>query len=167
MAVTRLLIEMNRSLNSTTLFSEFSSGLSTTEKSQLVQDYYLPYRNAVEAAIAHNVRPVLHLSVHSFTPVLHGVERNVDVGLLFDPNVASETRFCTALKKSLEIRLPDLRIKFNEPYNGTDDGVTMAMRKKFPGTEYLGIEIELNQKFVGSPTWLRIQRAFGEAIRLS
>jgi predicted N-formylglutamate amidohydrolase len=35
-------------------------------------------------------KPVLHLSIHSFTPIWSGVERKVDIGILFDPDNKSE-----------------------------------------------------------------------------
>src|SRR6187402_2752140 len=42
--VSRLLIELNRSLGHHQLFSEFTGLLSETEKQTLIRKYYLPYR---------------------------------------------------------------------------------------------------------------------------
>lgn len=150
MPVTRLLIEMNRSLENPQLFSDFSSGLAETEKAKLIDQYYSPYRNSIEEAIEKTSALVIHLSIHSFTPVLNGEVRQVDVGLLFDPDRKSEMQFCSVLKSNLDRELTELTIKFNEPYKGTDDGLTTSLRKKFPDHKYLGIEIEINQKFVGT-----------------
>lgn len=151
MPVTRLLIEMNRSLDNPQLFSGFSSGLEEAVKTNLIKQYYLPYRNSIEAAIGQANRVVVHLSLHSFTPVLNGEVREVDIGLLFDPDRKSEFKFCTFLKSKLSTEWTELTIQFNEPYKGTDDGLTTSLRKKFPDRKYLGIEIEINQKFVGAP----------------
>ena len=150
MPVTRLLIEMNRSLDNPQLFSDFSNGLEEAVKSNLIKQYYLPYRNSIEAAIGQANRVVVHLSIHSFTPVLNGEVREVDVGLLFDSDRKSELEFCSILRSKLEKELPEKRIQFNQPYKGTDDGLTTSLRKKFPDHKYLGIEIEINQKFVGT-----------------
>ena len=151
MPVTRLLIEMNRSLDNPQLFSDFSNGLEEAVKSNLIKQYYLPYRNSIEAAIGQANGVVVHLSIHSFTPVLNGEVREVDIGLLFDPDRKSEFKFCTFLKSKLSTEWTELTIQFNEPYKGTDDGLTTSLRKKFPDRKYLGIEIEINQKFVGAP----------------
>jgi len=167
MSITRLLIEMNRSLDSATLFSEFIDNLSAEDKSALISEYYLPYHMALDTAIQQSRKPVLHLSMHSFTPVWNGVTRPVDVGLLFDPARVPEMEFCEHVKKTLDHRLPDITTLFNEPYRGTDDGIATILRKKFPGSDYLGIEIELNQKFVDTPILGNIQKALFQAIRLA
>jgi hypothetical protein len=39
-----------------------------------------------------------------------------------------------------------MKVRFNYPYKGTSDGLTTTLRKKF-GPQYVGIEIEINQKF--------------------
>ncbi|HEX6891000.1 MAG TPA: N-formylglutamate amidohydrolase, partial [Chryseolinea sp.] len=92
---TRLLVEPNRSLHSGSLFSEYSQGLTDTEKAHLLQNYYHPHRTTVEQLIRNSTEhQVLHLSIHTFTPVWEGLERIVDLGLLFDPQRKNERRFC-------------------------------------------------------------------------
>ena len=71
-SVSRLLVELNRSLGHKALFSEFSRSLSEMHKTKLLNDYYFPYRDAIEREIRARVqkrRTVLHLSVHTFTPI--------------------------------------------------------------------------------------------------
>ena len=94
---------------------------------------------------------VLHLSVHTFTPQLNGVVRTVDVGILFDENQLPESEFSRAFRDKLESRLPDYNIMLNIPYNGADDGFTTYLRTKFSPNDYLGIELEVNQKYVNTP----------------
>lgn len=147
---TRLLIEANRSPNSTELFSSFSSVLHDAEKEKLVRDFYLPYRNQIENLIEEIAKPILHLSIHTFTPIWNGVERAVDIGILFNPERPSESNFSNRLKEALEKALPHLITKFNEPYQGTDDGVTTWLRNLLPDSAYSGIEIEVNQKYARS-----------------
>src|SRR5690606_10753315 len=98
--------------------------------------YYYPHRNSVEDVISKLTKPVLHLSIHTFTPVLDGKERSVDVGLLFDPDRTAETEFCGRFLDGLELMLPGMRIEFNEPYKGTDDGFTTYLRTKFVDRDY-------------------------------
>ena len=110
-------------------------------------------------------RIVLHLSIHSFTPIWHGVERAVDIGILFDPDRKLETNYCQQLKLALEEKLPNQSIKLNEPYKGTDDGFTTWLRKRYADKAYAGIELEVNQKYASRlPS---IKREIFEAVETS
>lgn len=147
---TRLLIEVNRSLHHPNLFSEVTKSFSSEEKKKLIENYYLPYRNEVEEKVKNYLEEgedVLHLSIHSFTPSLNGEGRTADIGLLYDPSRNQEKQFSAALKLKLEQQTEKLRVKMNYPYLGKADGFTTYLRKKFP-RNYMGIEIEVNQKFV-------------------
>lgn len=165
--VSRLLVEMNRSLNNSQLFSEFTAGLTSKEKDHILAEYYFPYRISAEKKIKQYIQKgekVLHFSVHTFTPELDGKQRNADVGLLFDPERVEEKIFCKEFKKQLLEKKPELVVKFNYPYLGIDDGFTTYLRKIFP-ENYYGIELEVNQKFVENnkmPFQLKnaIKRAF-------
>jgi predicted N-formylglutamate amidohydrolase len=162
---TRLLIETNRSRDHEALFSEFSRSLSTDQKGKLLTEVYDHYRNPIEQFIRSSAAPVLHLSIHSFTPVLHGKVRVLDVGLLFDPDRSSEQVYSNLLKTQLREGLPDARIEFNRPYQGIDDGFTTYLRSSLEAERYSGIEIELNQKLLGSPYWNQVKVALVRAIK--
>lgn len=156
--VTRLLVELNRSPHHRDLFSKFSRAATPKERESLLQRYYRPYQRRIEKCITQSLRSapwVCHLSVHSFTPELHGVHRKVDVGLLFDPRRSEETTLCHAWARRLATADPNLRIRFNEPYRGWEDGLTTCLRTRFPAAHYRGIEIEINQAIpTGNPaTW--------------
>jgi predicted N-formylglutamate amidohydrolase len=147
--ISRLLIEFNRSLGRPKLFSEFTKDLSLKEKIELIDSLYFPYRFEVEKNISEIIakgEQVLHLSVHSFTPVWKGESRNADMGLLYDPSKAREKDFCKNLKQQLLLQSPSLKIRYNYPYLGISDGFTTYLREKFP-KNYSGIEVEVNQKF--------------------
>ncbi|SDS61186.1 Predicted N-formylglutamate amidohydrolase [Gillisia sp. Hel1_33_143] len=145
----RLLIELNRSIEKPDLFSEFTQSLSNLEKEDIIKNFYLPYRNVVENHIAELIgrgESLLHLSIHTFTPIFNGEVRNADLGLLYDPSIYIEKKICEHLKTELIATSPNLRVKFNYPYLGTADGFTTHLRTKFPDN-YIGIEIEVNQKY--------------------
>jgi len=162
---TRLLIEANRSLDSKHLFSEYSNVLSNDEKENLVSTIYKSYRDKIQQQIEKSAKPVLHLSIHSFTPIWNGVERAVDIGILFDPQRTLETNYCKQLKLALEEKLPNQSIKLNEPYKGTDDGFTTWLRKRYADKAYAGIELEVNQKYASRlPS---IKREIFEAVETS
>jgi predicted N-formylglutamate amidohydrolase len=161
---TRLLIEPNRSLHSDSLFSEYSQTLNSSEREEVLQQFYLPHRSSVERLIGMSGKKILHLSIHTFTPVWNGTVREVDIGLLFDPNRKNESIFCEAYSKEICERLPELRTMFNEPYKGTDDGFTTYLRTKFDDDNYLGIEIEVNQKYFGTRLWGEIAGVLAECL---
>jgi predicted N-formylglutamate amidohydrolase len=146
----RLLVDLNRSLHHPRLFSAQTRRLGPAEKELLIEKYYLPFHravdNAVRSALKSNQR-VLHLSVHSFTPVLDGIVRTADLGLLYDPRRGPEKEVSLRLKQALAGIMPGLRLRFNYPYRGVSDGHTTHLRRLFPAEAYSGIEIEVNQKF--------------------
>lgn len=145
----RLLIELNRSLHHKNLFSEFTKDLPLSAKKELIENHYLPYRNLIETEIAKHSNKnelVLHLSIHSFTPVLNDIERNCDLGFLFDSRIPLEKEVSTFLKDGILAKTIDFNVRHNYPYLGKMDGFTTYLRKKFP-KNYVGIEIEINQKY--------------------
>ncbi len=147
--ISRLLIEVNRSLGHKSLFSEFSKQLSEKQKQQVLNNIYRLYRYSVEEAIQNYLsenEEVLHVSIHSFTPELQGKVRNADMGLLYDPSRKKEKEFCHRFKAEMLREQSNLKIRYNYPYLGKADGFTTYLRKKFL-KNYLGIELEINQKF--------------------
>lgn len=161
---TRLLVEPNRSLTSELLFSEYSQRLTSSEREEVLQRHYFDHRNAVEAVISKSSKKVLHLSIHTFTPIWNGTTRRVDLGLLFDPARKSEGEFCEVYRSEIRQRLPSFCIEFNEPYKGIDDGFTTYLRTMFGDEDYIGIEIEINQKYNGKEEWEMISRALSDAL---
>ncbi|NDY58687.1 N-formylglutamate amidohydrolase [Desulfovibrio sulfodismutans] len=148
--VTRLVVDQNRSLSHPKHFSKYTKGLPEAERQALLDAHYHPMRRetreAVSSAIARG-RTVVHLASHSFVPVLHGVSRTMDIGLLYDPSREGERALCAAWKDRLKARRPWLRVRRNAPYKGVSDGHVTALRRLFPAG-YLGIELEVNQRFV-------------------
>src|SRR5690606_37570651 len=98
-SVSRLLVELNRSPGHRRLFSEFSAPLEMPVKQELLKRYYHTYREQVRDSIREGMtggRCAVHVSVHSFTSRLEGVERRADVGLLYDPRRRYERQLCQA-----------------------------------------------------------------------
>lgn len=145
---TRLFIELNRSIGHPKLFSEFTRSLSKSEKQAVIEKYYQAHRDNVVEAIRQNVaenRLTIHISVHTFTPVLDGKERDFEIGLLYDPKRKREKTFCQNWKSQLDEILPNFRVRMNQPYKGSSDGFTTFLRKMFDENLYLGTELEVNQ----------------------
>lgn len=155
-STTRLLVEPNRSLSHPRLFSEWSKGLGPRERETAIEHHYLPHRQRVVAAVtALGPPPVRHIAVHSFAPSLSGVERDADIGLLYDPARSRERGLCRRWREILAALDPALRVRLNYPYRGTSDGLTTALRRQFPASRYLGIELEINQALLTGADRLR------------
>lgn len=151
---TRLLVDLNRSPRHPRLFSEWTRGLPPEERAEILERHYFPYRSAIE----DRVRPlrrgeqVVHVSIHSFTPVLNGRMRPTDVGLLYDPKRPRERELGVRLQAELRRRSPaGWRIHRNRPYLGVSDGLIPFLRRRHPASRYLGIEIEMNQRHLANP----------------
>lgn len=165
----RLLIDLNRSVGHPHLYSDATRRAPAAVRREILEHYYLPYRSKVEAAIAEKVKQgsrVIHISSHSFTPVLDGEVRTADVGLLYDPSRAPERELCNRWQASLKTLAPDLVVRRNYPYTGKSDGFTAYLRRQFPASAYVGIELEINQKHAikGGQPWRALRSSVLEAL---
>lgn len=167
--VSRLLIDLNRSSSNRQRFSAFTNTLDKNTKSAIESSYYQPYRDSITQQVAElsaRQKPVIHFSVHSFTPVLNGNKRNADIGLLYDPARKSEKVLVRLLGRTISEQFPGTRIRYNYPYRGNADGMTSYLRKHFTASAYLGIEIEVNQQHIFSTDklWRELQSHLGDII---
>lgn len=165
----RLLIELNRSPHHPRLWSEFSSSLPAAAKRRLLETYYQPFRDRIEEELRRTQRQgrrVLHLSVHSFSPRLDGETRRADLGLLYDPGRKLESKFCETWKGHLNDLAPNLNVRMNYPYRGVADGLTAHFRRHFPKDCYVGIELEVSQKFPAGTrrTWWKLIKQIAVAL---
>lgn len=146
--ISRLLVELNRSIHKRSLFSTFTKGLSEEEQQKLLSEFYYPFRRDFAermAEVIKNHHEVFHVSVHSFTPILKGEVRNADIGLLYNPSHGREKELARQWKSLLNERSPHLRVRYNYPYLGKTDGHVAPLRQTF-GIAYSGIELEMNNK---------------------
>jgi predicted N-formylglutamate amidohydrolase len=154
--VTRLVVDLNRSPGNRNVFSAYTRTLSEAQRAAALAGHYWPYRNAVEAAVASAAAAgerLLHVSAHSFTPVLRGEERNCDVGFLYDPRRPAEVQLAAAWHAALRTAAPELVLRRNYPYRGVSDALVTYLRRRYGRRGYTGLELEVNQKHVDGPRW--------------
>ena len=160
--ISRLFVDLNRTITNKAAFSEYYETLETCDKAAAdkataqATAYWTEYRANIEKFVAKNIDSnskvrkndvaIVHLGIHSFTPVLNGKVRNTDIGILYDPARPQERTYANVIKDEIKRLYPTMKVHFNYPYKGTSDGLTTTLRKKF-GPRYVGIEIEINQKF--------------------
>ena len=141
----RLFVDLNRTITNKSAFSDFLRN-NESAKTQATA-YWNEYRTAIEKFVKANAKKeIVHLGIHSFTPVLNGKVRNADIGILYDPSRPQERAYANVIKAEIKRLHPEMKVRFNYPYKGTSDGLTTTLRKKF-GPRYAGLEIEINQKF--------------------
>jgi predicted N-formylglutamate amidohydrolase len=151
--VSRLLVDLNRSIGHPQLFSAATRRLPPAVREEILAQYYRPFREQVERLVTQAVadgQHVIHISSHSFTPELNGKVRRTDVGLLYDPARRGESALCARWQATLAGLAPSLRVRRNYPYAGKGDGLTAWLRRRFAPTAYTGIELEVNQQIVHS-----------------
>jgi predicted N-formylglutamate amidohydrolase len=111
-------------------------------------------------------RRAIHIASHSFTPVLQGRVRRADVGLLYDPGRHGEAELCARWKATLSQFAPDLKVRRNYPYQGRAPGLPAQMRRCFDADNYVGIELEINQRIVfdAGRRWSALRRVLTRSL---
>lgn len=165
----RLLVESNRAPTNRRIWSRYTKGLPREERSQILERYWKPNRDAAESAVREAVKSgktVLHIAIHSFTNNLDGVERNADVSLLYDSGRPEEKALCVRWEKILNELDPLLRVRRNYPYRGNTDGLPTWLRRKFSARRYHGVEFEFNQALIGTPRFNEVRNTVANSIAI-
>ncbi|WP_428568951.1 MAG: N-formylglutamate amidohydrolase [Solidesulfovibrio sp. DCME] len=167
-AVTRLLIDCNRSEGHPGLYSEVTKPLPAKARQAIRDAHHRPHWQAVAATVTRllaEADTVAHIASHSFVPRLGGLTRRCDVGFLYDPARPAEKRFCLAWRDALAALDAGLVLRRNYPYRGVADGLVTAFRRRF-GQRYLGVELEVNQRFAraGGEAFDRINRLLAASL---
>jgi predicted N-formylglutamate amidohydrolase len=146
---TRLLVDLNRSARHPSLFSPPMLELEDARRTRVLTSYYYPFRHQVIRALEYFItqgKPIIHLSIHSFTPILNGERRMADFGLLYNPQRRWERQVADLCLYYAKTARPSLTCRSNYPYSGVSDGHVTALRLPFTRFNYLGLELEFNQK---------------------
>jgi predicted N-formylglutamate amidohydrolase len=165
--VSRLLVDCNRSETNPRIFSSFSRKLDRSGRERLLARYYRPHLEAVATRVAAAVNRgivLVHIGVHTFTPVRNGRVRKTDIGLLYDPARETEKKLCERWKKELQSREPSLAVRRNYPYLGKTDGLPAILRKKFPADGYIGIELEVSQRLARGQKAACLRKVVGSSL---
>ena len=143
----RLVVDCNRDLLDPGAFLEFGDGivvpgnrnLRPEQKAARAEAIYWPYHRAIDAEIkrlAGERRSPAVIAIHSFTPVLDGVSRSWEIGILWD----ADPRIADILIR----KLSDLGfvVGDNEPYSGrAPQDFTVDNHAEAAGLPHVGIEV--------------------------
>ncbi|ADC71550.1 N-formylglutamate amidohydrolase [Thioalkalivibrio sp. K90mix] len=168
--VTRLLVDLNRSLGHPQLHCAAVRKLPASVRARIVERHYQPYRSQVELLVREGIArdgQVVHVSSHSFTPELDGKVRTADIGLLYDPARPGEVALAARWKAAIKACAPELTVRRNYPYAGRNDGLTTSLRKGLSPECYAGVELEINQRHVlrGGRHWAALRETVIASLR--
>ncbi|MCA9396260.1 MAG: N-formylglutamate amidohydrolase [Candidatus Omnitrophica bacterium] len=149
--VSRLITDLNRTPGHPGCISPYLKEASPEFKKNILRKYHTTHWKKVTEFVRKNSRndTVLHIAVHSFTPVWKGKKRPTDIGILYDPRRNAEKQIAIRWKAVLSQSHPDLTVHLNRPYRGWTDSITRSLRLLFGEKKYIGFELEMNQKFCG------------------
>jgi len=143
--VSRLVIDLNRSLDMQGLIPDESDGtliqgnkdLSNAERQDRIERFYTPYHSSLSSELDKLEDPLV-ISVHSFTPKPNlGEVRLLDIGLLVKHDKDSAEQF-----REMFMRLGRaFTIGMNEPYSAYDLNHTIDANVASRGLRHLAIEI--------------------------
>jgi predicted N-formylglutamate amidohydrolase len=133
--ISRLLVDLNRSVGNPSLHAEAIRKLPAEMREQILIQYYQPYRAQAEQLVRQTIAE-------------DGKVRHADIGLLFDPIRPGETQLCKNWQAALKVCAPELIVRRNYPYAGKGDGLTAWFRRQLSPAVYVGIELEINKKHI-------------------
>lgn len=135
-----------------------NAGLSEAERKARQEAVYLPFRDTVSAFIRKRIaagRPPAVITVHTFTPVYLGQQRDTELGILHD----ADARLADAIL-SLMAGANDLQVARNQPY-GPEDGVTHTLKVQALGHGLPNVMFEIRNDLVADAAQ---QRAMAERL---
>ncbi|WP_424948373.1 N-formylglutamate amidohydrolase [Candidatus Spongiihabitans sp.] len=144
----RLVVDLNRHLHDPSLIAEYSDGveipgnlnLTDEMRARRINHYFHPYHNQyqdmVNNLIAKHNRPII-LAVHSFTPIMNGLVRPWEMGVLWNQDEVLARQLIGSLSKVTGFNIGD-----NQPYHATDPhGYAQAIHSHERGVELALLEI--------------------------
>ena len=175
----RLIVDVNRDLHSPDLIPTVSDQipvpgnqmLSEADRAARIDKYHEPYHKRLAGAVAEletRGGEPLAISVHSFTPVLNGISREVQMGVLWDKDSRLSDIFIE------EFRAAGYLTGDNEPYSGrAPQDFTIDHHAEEIDLPHVGIEVrqDLIDDVAGvdevAPVMQRIIESIPERIGLS
>ena len=165
-AYSRLVIDLNRSLEDPSVMPEVSDnipipgnqGLSAEDRNRRIHSFYTPYCAAIDHALQgfrqRGIVPAL-IAIHSFTPQMAGFERPWHIGLLWD----KDPRIPLPLLQRLRAHPEDINVGDNEPYSGKHPAdYTIDHHAEAAGLPHISIEVrqDLVNSEEGAEKWATI-----------
>ncbi|MEM7732408.1 MAG: N-formylglutamate amidohydrolase [Pseudomonadota bacterium] len=148
--VSRLLYDCNRPPNAESAIPAHSeetvvpgnTRLTEGQRATRIDQFYRPFEALLAQTLANRPGPSVIVTIHSFTPVFHGEDRSVEIGVLHD----EDSRLADALLKVAD----GFQIERNAPY-GPEDGVTHTLRQHALPRRILNVMFEIRNDLIANP----------------
>jgi predicted N-formylglutamate amidohydrolase len=131
--------------------------LSVRDRALRTTSIYEPFRAAIARIIGDRQaqgRQTVVITVHSFTPVYKGVEREVEIGILHDTDARLADQMLALAGDD-----PGYRILRNEPY-GPADGVTHTLKEHGLANGLLNVMIEIRNDLIRDEAGQEVMAGF-------
>lgn len=120
--------------------------LTTHERYARTSKLYIPFHDEIDNLISERKkagRSVVVVTVHSFTPVYFGQQREVEIGILHD----DDSRLADRMLQSAAGDDASWRVERNQPY-GPQDGVTHTLKLHALPSKHENVMIEIRNDLV-------------------
>ncbi|MEL6571658.1 MAG: N-formylglutamate amidohydrolase [Pseudomonadota bacterium] len=153
-AISRLVYDCNRPPEAESAIPKLSevyeipgnAHLSAAARAERVSEVYAPFESTLAATIAGHRDTLSYLvTVHSFTPIFHGVVRSLEIGVLH----GQDARLAAAMLADVPSNLGHAP-RLNEPYDASD-GVTHTLDLHGAANGLLNVMIELRNDLIRTP----------------
>ena len=154
--VSRLIYDLNRPPHSKNAMAETSEiheipgnrGLTSEARLARTRAIYLPFhaglRAVIAAKLAEGIAPQV-ITIHSFTPIYHGAQRDVEFGVIHDADPALATAIVAQAQADTS-----LKTELNAPYSAADEVThTLALHATPYGLQ--NAMLEVRNDLIASP----------------
>ena len=150
-SVSRLLYDCNRPPEAPSAIPDRSEvfdipgnqNLSLEDRAARERAIYVPFRAAL-AEVLDEHRDGIMVTVHSFTPIYHGIRRDCEIGVLHD----SDSRLADAMLTSAPPNFP-YKLERNVPYSASD-GVTHTLKTTAMTRGLLNVMLEIRNDLIAA-----------------
>ena len=150
--VSRLVYDCNRPPDAIDAIPEKSEiyeipgnkNLGKIERQLRVDQVYKPFKDCIKHALTNFCDIEALITIHSFTPVFNGKQRDVQIGILHD----EDTRLADVMLDLAKEHTPYITRR-NEPYNA-QDGVTHTLREHGVSNDLVNVMIEIRNDLIES-----------------
>ena len=165
----RLVVDCNRNLMDPSAFLEFGDGvivpgnraLPQIDKDLRARELYWPYHYAIDIEVRRLSGieyPPAFIAIHSFTQVLDGIERDCEIGVLWDADRPTAEIFIEGFRSAGFI------VGDNEPYSGKAPmDFTIDHHAEAAGLPHVGLEIR-NNRIRDEAGVARVSRVLAEIV---
>lgn len=155
----RLLIDVDLDLGNKDLFYLSTKFLSDSDRQNILERYYFPYRQRLESAITFSGKPLLHISVHS------SVHQTPDIILTYNDTRSLEGECASVFIEHLST--PNgLQFSFEHNAKLADESFVGYLSQRFDADVYAACTLTVHPRFVNNENILALVDYLSIALKL-